>query len=139
MADETVTPLAEIDFWKARYANLLSIFQQLNDPKLVKMRKLLEDYKSSYSPAFNTLFDDVAAALQEAEDIKTNLSAALPTFEDFEQKDFEQVGDAFNGVMHVTYFVWKRTRYYNTPRRIVVLLTETMNQLITLVRLFLLS
>jgi hypothetical protein len=73
--------------------------------------------------------------LQEADDIKTNLSAALPTFEEFDQKDFENVADGFNAVMRVIYLVWCRTAYYNTPRRIVVLLCETMNQLITLVRI----
>lgn len=131
--DEAITPLAEIDFWKARYNNLLNIFQQLTDLRMVKMRKLLDASKSSYAVSFHELFDNVAAALQEAEDIKTNLTAAAQTFEDFDQKDFENVAEGFRAILHVIHLIWKRTSYYNSHRRLVVLLAETMNQLITLV------
>ncbi len=41
LADSTISTLAEIDFWKAQHTNLVSLFQQLNSPKMVKMRALL--------------------------------------------------------------------------------------------------
>jgi dynein heavy chain len=133
LVDGSLTPFVEIDFWKARAADLLYIFQQLNIPKMIKMRNLLEAHQSSYFPAFAALYSDVAAALKEADDINNNLSATRSVFEDFEQREFEEIPDGFRAILRVMTLIWKRTEYYNTARHIVIILTEAANQLITLV------
>jgi dynein heavy chain len=133
LADASLTPFVEIEFWKARAADLLYIFQQLNVPKMIKMRNLLEAHQSSYFPAFAALYSDVAAALKEADDINSNLSATRSVFEDFEQREFDEITDGFRAILHVLVLIWKRTEYYNTARHLVIILTETANQLITLV------
>ena len=134
--DENAMPFVELEFWKARHANLTNIFQQLNSPRLLKMKSMLEAYQSGYSPAFNALYSDVAAALKEAEDINNNLGAARSTIEDFEQKEFEHAGDAFHSVLHLLSIIWKRSTYYNTARHLVVILSESVNLLISIIRGF---
>ncbi len=133
LSDGAITPFVEIDFWKARAADLQYISQQLNTPKMIKMRELLESYQSSYYPAFASICSDVSASLKEADDINNNLNAARSVFEDFEQREFEEIPDGFRAILSVLVLIWKRTEYYNTPRHIVIILTEAANQLITLV------
>lgn len=52
-------PMAEIDFWNAKYANLKSIYEQLTDPKIQKVSQILQAVKSSYFPAFQSVFKEV--------------------------------------------------------------------------------
>lgn len=54
-------PMVEINFWKAKCENLDCIFQQLRDPKVRKMKELLERTQSSYLPSFNNIERDVEA------------------------------------------------------------------------------
>ena len=59
-------PLTELEFWTARSANLNSIHEQLQGPKIQKVIKVMELSKSTYSPAFNRLSKDVAVSRVEA-------------------------------------------------------------------------
>jgi dynein heavy chain len=52
-------PMVEIDFWAAKAANLQSIHQQLTDARIQKIARVLEASKSTYYPAFQTIFDEV--------------------------------------------------------------------------------
>jgi hypothetical protein len=133
LKDGTLTPFVELEFWKARYTDLLYVFQQLNHPRMIQMRNLLEAHQSTYYSAFTTIYADVASALKEADDINSNLSAASLTIEDFEQKEFDLIPEGFHAVLNVLAIIWKRSEYYSTARHIVVIITEAANQLITLV------
>lgn len=66
-------PLVELDFWKARRADLESVVDQLCSEKVVKMSRLLEKTFSSYYPAYRAMVDSIHAALDEARDIKSVL------------------------------------------------------------------
>ncbi|KER21146.1 hypothetical protein T265_15161, partial [Opisthorchis viverrini] len=54
-------PLVEIDFWKAKAADLLNIFEQLNASKVRQMAKILEQANSSYFLPFKDMFKSVVA------------------------------------------------------------------------------
>ena len=56
-------PAVEIQFWKAKSENLDCIFQQLRDPKVRKMKELLERTESSYLPSFKNIERDVEAGM----------------------------------------------------------------------------
>jgi hypothetical protein len=132
--DETLTPFIEIAFWKARYADLVYVFQQLNTKRMIQMRNLLEIQQSSYFTAFSSLYINVASALKEAEDISSNLNATQLTFEDFEQKEFDDIPEGFHAILHVMSIIWKRSKHFSyQPRHVVILLRETVNQIITMV------
>ena len=64
-------PLTELDFWKARRADLESVVDQLSSEKVVKMSRLLEKTLSSYYPAYRAMMDSIHSALDEARDIKS--------------------------------------------------------------------
>ncbi|OON16175.1 hypothetical protein X801_08016 [Opisthorchis viverrini] len=84
-------PLVEIDFWKAKAADLLNIFEQLNASKVRQMAKILEQANSSYFLPFKDMFKSVVAALREAQDIDAHLSVLRPYVEDMERADFDQL------------------------------------------------
>lgn len=56
-ADPYPGPLAELDFWTERAANLNSIHDQLIGEKIQKVVKVLEMVQSTYHPAFQRLFE----------------------------------------------------------------------------------
>ena len=68
-------PLVEMDFWKARRADLESVVDQLCSEKVVKMSRLLEKSLSSYFPAYQSMVNNIHTALDEARDIR---SASTP-------------------------------------------------------------
>ena len=53
------TPFVELEFWKAKGANLDCIYEQLRTPKVRKMAELLERADSSYFPSFKEIFRNV--------------------------------------------------------------------------------
>ncbi|XP_070581054.1 dynein beta chain, ciliary-like isoform X2 [Ptychodera flava] len=130
-------PLVEIEFWKAKCANLECIYDQLRDPKVRKMAELLEKTQSSYFPTFKNIFRDVVAALTEAQDISLHLKPLQRQLEDFEQVDFSDLAPLLPPLMHMVCLIWAHSQYYSTPARIIVLLQEICNQLIEMARTYL--
>lgn len=49
-------PLAELDFWAERAANLNAIHEQLSSERIQKVAKILELANSTYFQAFQRLF-----------------------------------------------------------------------------------
>ncbi|KNC98871.1 dynein beta chain, flagellar outer arm [Spizellomyces punctatus DAOM BR117] len=130
-------PMVEIDFWAAKAANLKSIYQQLTDEKIQKISKLLEVSKSTYYPAFKMIFDEVVAALDEANDITTYLRALRPAVERLNSvNDFVELAQVFPGMMHTLVLIWRHSKYYNTPPRLTVVLQEICNDIIEQARNF---
>ncbi|KAA0703060.1 Dynein beta chain, ciliary [Triplophysa tibetana] len=101
-------PKAELDFWRARKTNIQSINEQIQNPGVRKMMKILEIIESSYFPSFKALNDDVFKEKNEF----SSLHALIPQ------------------VFHVILLIWTHCSFYRFPARIVVLLQELHNQLI---------
>lgn len=53
------TPLVELDFWKAKVANLENIYSQLCTPKVKQMAQILEQANSSYFVPFKEMFKSI--------------------------------------------------------------------------------
>eukprot|EP00898_Chlorokybus_atmophyticus_P007698 jgi/Chlat1/792/Chrsp104S01257 len=125
-------PLAELEFWTAKAANLNSIHEQLSSEKVRKVVRALELAKSTYFPAFNRLCREVALGRLEAND---NLQFLKPLRKYFERlnspdADFLQLAEMFKPIMHLLLLVWKHSKYYNTAARLVILMREICNDLI---------
>ncbi|KAI8587105.1 dynein heavy chain and region D6 of dynein motor-domain-containing protein [Geranomyces variabilis] len=130
-------PMVEIDFWAAKAANLKSVYQQLTDDKIQKISKLLEVSKSTYYPAFRMIFDEVVAALDEADDITKYLRALRPVVERLTSvNDFIELAQIFPSLMHTLVLIWKHSKYYNTPQRMTIVLQEICNDIIEQARNF---
>lgn len=62
-------PMTEIRFWEAKCMNLESIFEQMKAETTKNMASILDATDSAYYPAFRSMFRNVVAALNEAQDI----------------------------------------------------------------------
>ncbi|XP_032899964.1 dynein heavy chain 9, axonemal isoform X2 [Amblyraja radiata] len=136
LAGYNPNPNVEQEFWKNRCSNLKCIYDQLRSRKVRKMVELLEVMGSSYFPVFKTMFSDVVAALTEARDVTLHLKPLQCHFEDIENADFNELKPMLSCFMHLVCLVWARSKYYNTPARIIVLLQETCNLLIQQARVY---
>ena len=128
-------PMAEIEFWNAKSRHLNSIQQQLQGEKIRKVLKVLDLTKSTYCAPFNRLCKEVAAACDEANDNKKYLATLKPELEKLSQgsvetEAFKVLPESFRPIVHVIMLVWKHSKFYNTPARLVVLMREICNDLI---------
>lgn len=123
-------PLVEIEFWKAKTANLENIFDQLRDPKTKKMAQLLEKTQSSYFPAFKELFRETLTALEESQDIDAHLKPLAGHFESIDTTEFDESIPLFEPMFHTICLLWANSKYYCRPARIIVLLQELNNVII---------
>lgn len=113
------------------------------------MAELLEKTNSSYFQSFKNVFTDVVEgtfftgentqfythilALEEAQDNEIHLKSLKNHFEDLEQAEFDEAMLQLEPLLHVICLVWANSKFYNTPARLIVLLQETCNLLISMV------
>jgi dynein heavy chain len=127
----TPGPDEEIKFWKNKADNLDDIHAQLSEPRIRKVVKVLELSKSSYFPAFERLCEDVARARTEARDNHLFLAPLNEQFVKLEglgTSEYVEMSQVFRPIMHLILLVWKHSRHYNTPGRVVVLMREICNR-----------
>ncbi|KAF0701432.1 Aste57867_8074 [Aphanomyces stellatus] len=85
----------------------------------------------SSRPPFAKLCKEVFHARAEANDNVLFLAPLLPWFEKMEREtDFTALPDLFRPILHSILLVWKWSRFYNTPPRLVVLVRQICNELI---------
>ena len=102
---------------------------------LKQVIKVLDLTKSTYCSPFNRLCREVAAACDEANDNKKYLATLKPELEKLSQgsvetEAFKVLPESFRPIVHVIMLVWKHSKFYNTPARLVVLMREICNDLI---------
>lgn len=92
---------------------------------------MLELAKSTYYTAFRRLFKEVLHARAEANHILRFLRPMEKGFERLSlSDDFPQLAGMFRPLMHQVLLVWKHSKHYNTPQRMVILMREICNDLI---------
>ncbi|CAK4776251.1 unnamed protein product [Aphanomyces euteiches] len=124
-------PPEENRFWISKARNLNSIFDQLQSESIRKVLAYLDASKSTYNLPFAKLCKEVFHARAEANDNVFFLAPLLPWFDKMENEpDFTALVDLFRPMMHSILLVWKWSRFYNTPPRLVVLIRQICNELI---------
>jgi dynein heavy chain len=125
-------PLVELAFWRNKAANLNVIHAQLQSEHLKKVLKFLEQNKSTYTNPFSRLQKEVEQARDEATDNDHFLKTLQGHFDLLvsESADFEKLDQYFDGILHTILLIWKYSKYYNTPARLVVLMREICNVII---------
>ena len=95
--------------------------------------RFLEGNKSTYTNPFSKLQKEVINARVEANDNFKFLNTLRPWFEKLVDngKDFNQTHDLYIPIMHLILLIWKKSKYYNTPPRLVVIIREICNAIIT--------
>ena len=134
-------PLAELKFWADKARHLNSIQQQLTGERIRKVMKVLDLTKSTYSSPFNRLMKEVAAASAEATSNSKFLSTLKDPFTKLQDiavdgEAFQNLTQIFRPIMHQLMLVWKHSRFYNTPARLVVVMRQICNDLIQQSRSF---
>lgn len=125
------TPDAEIAFWKAKAANLNAIFDQLQSARVRKILRALDQSKSTYCTTFARLCKEVFTARIEANDNVKYLRTLEQWFLRLKDcDDFPTLTELFKPMLHIILLIWKNSKHYNTPARLVVLIREICNALI---------
>ena len=111
--------------------NLNAIFDQLQSPHVRNILRALDQSKSTYCTTFARLCKEVFTARIEAND---NLKY-LRTLEEWfcrlkQEDDFPTLIELFKPMLHIILLIWKNSKHYNTPARLVVLIREICNALI---------
>ncbi|KAL4106224.1 hypothetical protein PRIC1_004278 [Phytophthora ramorum] len=124
-------PMEELHFWAAKAKNLNSIFAQLQSDSIRKVLQYLDASKSTYNVPFAKLCKEVFLARAEANDNKHYL---WPLAKWFEQvggaQTLPEIRDLFRPICHSVLLIWKSSRFYNTPARLVVLIRQICNEII---------
>eukprot|EP01042_Synura_sphagnicola_P001438 gene1438-1642_t len=125
------TPDVEIEFWKNKAGNLNSIFDQLQGPKIRRVLRALDQSKSTYCTTFARLCKEVFSARMEANDNTKYLRTLEIWFHNLNNEDdFPRTVELFKPMLHIILLIWKNSKHYNTPARLVVLMREICNSLI---------
>ena len=123
-------PLTELDFWHSKSADLDTIFEQLQGLKVRKLLSFLDGAKSTYNMPFAKLCKEVFQARTESNDNLKYLQPLRGWFERNRDESFDKLPSIFRPIMHLLLLVWKNSRFYNTPARLVVMMREICNSLI---------
>ena len=125
------TPDEEIEFWKNKAESLNSIFEQLQDKHVRRILTTLDKAKSTYCLSFAALCKEVYNARLEANDNTRFLGLLQDWFDKLiNGDDFPKLKETFHPILHIILLIWKQSKYYKSPARIVVLLKEICNALI---------
>ncbi|ETM55018.1 hypothetical protein L914_01719 [Phytophthora nicotianae] len=124
-------PMEELHFWAAKAKNLNSIFAQLQSDSIRKVLQYLDASKSTYNIPFAKLCKEVFLARAEANDNKHYLWPLAKWFEQLASaQSLPEIRDLFRPICHSILLIWKSSRFYNTPARLVVLIRQICNEII---------
>ncbi|POM64593.1 Dynein heavy chain [Phytophthora palmivora] len=124
-------PMEELRFWAAKAKNLNSIFAQLQSDSIRKVLQYLDASKSTYNVPFAKLCKEVFLARAEANDNKHYLWPLATWFEQLANaQTLPEIRDLFRPIFHSILLIWKSSRFYNTPARLVVLIRQICNEII---------
>ena len=125
------TPDVEIEFWRNKANNLNSIFEQLQGPRIRRVLRALDQSKSTYCTTFARLCKEVFSARMEANDNTKYLRTLEDWFKNLNgEDDFPKTVELFKPMLHIILLIWKNSKHYNIPARLVVLMREICNSLI---------
>ena len=123
-------PIDEIELWKSRASNLISIQKQLESENSKEIIVLLEKCKSNYVTPLLTLAQQLGAKATEANENLTFLDTireqalALRTIEP------SKIVTILPDFMKRTRLIWSFSKYYNNSDTIAGLLRKVSNELI---------
>lgn len=125
------TPDVEVLFWKKKSDSLDSIFDQLQSPSTRRVLRALDKAKSTYCTTFARLCKEVYSARLEANDNAKKLRTLDRWINKLNDDDFTNLRATFKPILHTVMLIWKHSKYYNTPSRLVVLIREMCNSVIS--------
>jgi dynein heavy chain len=126
------TPDVEIEFWNIKAKKLDSILKQLQSNEWRQRLHALKKAESTYYEGFQKLCKDTYIAYNEAKDNVKFMAPLAKYLEplDLESVDLDDLRFEFPLILQCILMIWKHSKYYNTDRRISVLIQCICNALI---------
>ena len=125
-------PLTELDFWANKASSLNAIHDQLVGNRIRKVARILELSKSTYYPAFTRLCREVGSARVEANENSKFLEPLRKHLDKLSRSsDPSVLVGTFKPFWHIVLLIWKESPHYNQPSRVVILVREVCNALIS--------
>lgn len=126
-------PLCELTFWQKKAENLNSIHKQLKSNSIKLILNSLKKAKSTFRNQFEKLRIEIKVARKEANDNYVYLSTLENDFLSLTQTgtEFTQLPRLFRPIMHRIMLIYSNSKYYKTPSRMVLLIREICNAIIT--------
>ncbi|XP_063716816.1 dynein beta chain, ciliary-like [Symsagittifera roscoffensis] len=132
LEDKEPTPYVEIKFWQRKALNLQLIHDQMSKPDMVEMGEVLKQHDSAYYPSLQSLYSQVESGIEEARDISVHLKPLKFKLDSMQQEDFTDMGPHLKACMHTLALIWVHSRHYRTPGRIIVVLQEMCNLILSM-------
>eukprot|EP00727_Mastigamoeba_balamuthi_P014495 m51a1_g9670 putative dynein heavy chain axonemal (5182) ;mRNA; r:1243469-1265072 len=123
-------PLAELEFWQSRAADLSSIRDQITDDRVRTILQVLQASKSSYVEQFAKLSDLIQQGSLEAQDNLRFLSVLQEPCKALALAAPREIPDVLPQIVHRVRFICAHSTFYNTPERVIGLLTKVSNEII---------
>jgi dynein heavy chain len=126
-------PLCELAFWKKKSENLNSIHKQLKSQSIRLILDSLRRAKSTFRNQFEKLRIEIKVARKEANDNYVYLSTLENDFQMLTQPgcEFTELPQLFRPIMHKIMLIYSNSKYYKTPSRMVLLIREICNAIIS--------
>ena len=132
------TPDEDLAFWRNKAAQLDAVFEQLQSERLRRVLQYLDTNASTFCEPFAKLCKDVFAARGEAKD-NAKFLATVETYVRSinDNSDFAELPALFRPLLHTLLLIWKHSKFYNTPARLVVFIRQVTNSILAASQRFL--
>eukprot|EP00762_Andalucia_godoyi_P004499 ANDGO_05184.mRNA.1 Dynein-1-beta heavy chain len=127
---ESAGPLAEIDFWKSRAADLNGIKNQLERPEVKQIVEVLFKAKSSYLEPFNKLSSLIQRRYAEAQDNLKFLGTIEPPCRELSKALPSEIASCLPNILNRIRLIGSYSQFYGTPDRLCGLLRKVSNEII---------
>lgn len=127
---ETAGPLDEIEFWKGRTRDLVSIQKQLESPSVVEIIKVLEYASSNYIGPFKTLTQQIVARAAEANDNLKFLESIREQCTALRTVDPPNILQVLPDLLNRIRLIWSLSTYYNDNDSVCGILRKISNEII---------
>ena len=125
------TARVELAFWEEKANRLNSIYEQLNGQKIRRVFRVLDQHQSSYAAPLARLLQEVIVAREEANDNRKYLGTIKRWVLRLDgNSSFEDMTEIFKPMLHVILLIWKNSKHYNDPPRLMVLIREICNAIV---------
>eukprot|EP01083_Nonionella_stella_P177342 623003_1 len=127
---DDIGPLEEIEFWRARTIDLVSVREQLNKVGVKTIILILRASCSTYLERFDNLAGSIEFGSKEAnENLKYLLTLKNPCY-NLSTSEPNKIPLLLEDIILIIRMIWSTSTYYSTNDRLTSLLRKVSNQII---------
>ncbi|OAF69166.1 Axonemal beta dynein heavy chain 2 [Intoshia linei] len=124
------SPLEEIEFWKNRCNDLSGISRQLDKPGVVKICKILDKTKSTYTKSFYKLAHEIKAGSSQAANNLKFLSLLKDPCIELSETDPVNIHKILPKIINTIRVIWVNSEHYKSKERLTGIFRKLSNEII---------